>query len=154
MIRCKVFRIDWNNKNDFGPAYYFNKFCEENPNIEVINEEVSKIDDNQITKIEVEKVITEVDDISMIDTLNGCGNVANGNHTYLTVTALIESEYEKEVVKDKFPDAYEVLHFEELHFETKTSRQFSKYVIDNSKKYYVLVYAKSAPFYYLDLRGH
>jgi Na+-translocating ferredoxin:NAD+ oxidoreductase RnfE subunit len=52
------------------------------------------------------------------------------------------------------PDAYEVLHFEELHFETKTSRQFSKYVIDNSKKYYVLVYAKSAPFYYLDLRGH
>ena len=105
-------------------------------------------------KIEVEKVITEVDDISMIDTLNGCGNVANGNHTYLIVTALIESEYEKEVVKDKFPDAYEVLHFEELHFETKTSKQFSKYVIDNSKKYYVLVYAKSAPFYYLDLRGH
>ena len=49
---------------------------------------------------------------------------------------------------------YEVLHIEELHFETKTSRQFSKYVIDNSKKYYVLVYAKSAPFYYLDLRGH
>ena len=105
-------------------------------------------------KIEVEKVITEVDDIGMIDTLNGCGNVANGNHTYLIVTALIESEYEKEIVKDKFPDAYEVLHFEELHFETKTSRQFSKYVIDNSKKYYVLVYAKSAPFYYLDLRGH
>ena len=105
-------------------------------------------------KIEVEKVITEVDDISMIDTLNGCGNVANGNHTYLIVTALIESEYEKEIVKDKFPDAYEVLHFEELHFETKTSMQFSKYVIDNSKKYYVLVYAKSAPFYYLDLRGH
>ena len=36
MIKCKVFRIDWNNKNDFGPAYHFNKFCEENPNIEVI----------------------------------------------------------------------------------------------------------------------
>lgn len=105
-------------------------------------------------KIEVEKVIAEVDDISMIDTLNGCGNVANGNHTYLIVTALIESEYKKEIVKDKFPDAYEVLHFEELHFETKTSRQFSKHVIDNSKNYYVLVYAKSAPFYYLDLRGH
>lgn len=105
-------------------------------------------------KIEVKKVITEVDDIGMIDTLNGCGNVANGNHTCLIVTALIESEYEKEIVKDKFPDAYEVLQFEELHFETQTSRQFSKYVIDNSKKYYVLVYAKSAPFYYLDLRGH
>ena len=105
-------------------------------------------------KIQVEKVITEVDDICMIDTLNGCGNVANGNHTYLIVTALIESEYEKEIVKDKFPDAYEVLQFEELHFETKTSRRFSKYIIDNSNKYYVLVYAKSAPFYYLDLRGH
>ncbi len=36
----------------------------------------------------------------------------------------------------------------------KQAEQFSKYVIDNSKKYYVLVYAKSAPFYYLDLRGH
>ena len=105
-------------------------------------------------KIEVEKVIAEVDDISMIDTLNGCGNVANGDHTYLIVTALIETEYQKEIVKDKFPDAHEVLPFEELHFETKTNRQFSKYVTDNSKKYYVLVYAKSAPFYNLDLRGH
>ena len=36
MVKCKVFRTDWNNKNDLGPVHHFNKFCEENPNIEII----------------------------------------------------------------------------------------------------------------------
>ena len=36
MLKCKVFRTDWSNKNDLGPSYYFNKFCEENPDLEVI----------------------------------------------------------------------------------------------------------------------
>ena len=37
MVKCKVFRTDWNNKNDLGPVHHFNKFCEENPNIEIIH---------------------------------------------------------------------------------------------------------------------
>ena len=36
MVKCKVFRIDWNDKNDLGPVHHFNKFCEENSSIEVI----------------------------------------------------------------------------------------------------------------------
>ncbi len=105
-------------------------------------------------KTEIEKAIAEVEGISMIDTLIECGNVANGNHTYLIVNALIKTEDQEEIVNDKFPDAYEVLPFEKLRFETEMIEQFSKYVVDNSKNYYVVVYAKSAPFYYLDFRGH
>ena len=36
MIKCKVFRTDWGSTTILGPADHFNKFCEENPNIEVI----------------------------------------------------------------------------------------------------------------------
>ena len=105
-------------------------------------------------KLEIENVISEVNDVRLIDMLNGCGNVANGNHTYLIVTALIETEYQKEDVKDKFPKAYDIMLYEELSPQTKTSRQFAKNVTDDSKNYYVLIYAKSAPFYYMDFRGH
>ena len=105
-------------------------------------------------KKDIENTIKNVGEIQVLDMLNGCGNVANGNHTHLIVTALVETELTKDSIKNKFPDAYNVVSFEELHFETKTKKQFSKYVTGDTKNYYVLAYVKSAPFYYIDLRGH
>ena len=105
-------------------------------------------------KKEIDAKITGVDEINFLDSMNKCGNVANGNHTYLVVNALIETELTIESVKYKFPDAYRVMPFEELYSESKEAKQFSKRVMNNGKNYFVLIYAKSAPFYFIDFRGH
>lgn len=105
-------------------------------------------------KKDIESTITNISDVKVLDMLNGCGNIANGNHTHLIVTALVESDLPEESVKNKFPDAHDVIPYELLYYETKTSEQFKKHITDDTKNYYVLVYAKSAPFYYIDFRGH
>lgn len=105
-------------------------------------------------KKSIESSIAGVSEIEVLDVLNKCGNVANGDHTFLIVNALIRTNLPKETVKNKFPDAYEVVKYNDLYIDSNESKQFAEYITDGAENYYVVVYAKSAPFYWFDLRGH
>ncbi len=105
-------------------------------------------------KKSIESSIAGVTEIEVLDILNGCGNVANGDHTFLIVNVLIKTDLTKEDIKSKCADAYDVVSFNDLYSESKTSKHFSPYITDDVENYYVVVYAKSAPFYWFDLRGH
>ena len=102
----------------------------------------------------IENVVSSVDELKIIDMLSGCGNPANGNHTSKIVVVLIEIQMTLDELKNKFPDSFRIMPFDELLNETETFDRFSKHVTENSDDNYVIVYSESAPFYYLDLRGH
>lgn len=103
---------------------------------------------------EIENAVSGVSGIEVLDMLNGCGNVANGDHTDLIVGVLIKTDLTIEELKSKFSDAYRVISFDKLSVNTKLYQQFSKHTIDDTEQYFVLVYAKSAPFWFIDFRGH
>lgn len=103
---------------------------------------------------EIEKVVSCVDEVKVIDVLSGCGNPANGNHTSKIVVVLIETQMTLADLTDEFRDSYRIMPFDELLEGTKSFDRFSKHISENGNENYVLVYAESAPFYYLDLRGH
>ena len=105
-------------------------------------------------KKSIESSIAGVTEIEVLDMLNGCGNVASGDHTFLIVNVLIKTDLAKEAVESKCADAYEVVNFHDVYSKSKTSERFAPYVTDDTENYYVVVYAKSAPFYWFDLRGH
>ena len=102
----------------------------------------------------IENVVLSVDELKVIDMLSGCGNPANGDHTSKIVVVLIETQMTLDELKNKFPDSFRIMPFDELLNETETFDRFSKHVTENSDDNYVIVYSESAPFYYLDLRGH
>ena len=102
----------------------------------------------------IENVVSSVDELKIIDMLSGCGNPANGNHTSKIVVVLIETQMTLDELKNKFPDSFRIMPFDKLLNETETFDRFSKHVTENSDDNYVIVYSESAPFYYLDLRGH
>lgn len=102
----------------------------------------------------IEAVVSSVDGVKVIDMLSGCGNPANGNHTSKIVVALVETEMTVADLTDEFSNAYRIMPFNELLKETETFDRFSKHITGNGKNNYVIVYSESAPFYYLDLRGH
>ena len=103
---------------------------------------------------EIEDVVSSVDELEVIDMLSGCGNPANGNHTSKIVVVLVETKMTFADLTNEFPDAFKIMSFNELVRETKTFNRFSKHISGNKNENYVIVYAESAPFYYLDLRGH
>ena len=105
-------------------------------------------------KKSIESSMASVTEIEVLDVLNGCGNIANGDHTFLIVNVLIKTNLAKEAVENKFSDAYDIVNFNDLYSESKTGKRFSSYVTDDTENYYVVVYAKSAPLYWFDLRGH
>ena len=70
------------------------------------------------------------------------------------MVVLIETQMTLDELKNKFPDSFRIMPFDELLNETETFDRFSKHVTENSDDNYVIVYSESAPFYYLDLRGH
>ncbi|MBE7044639.1 MAG: hypothetical protein E7397_03850 [Ruminococcaceae bacterium] len=103
---------------------------------------------------EIEDIVSSAEEIKVIDILSGCGNPANGNHTSKIVVVLVETKMSLTDLKNEFPKAFEIMPFDELLQETKTFNKFSKHISGNGNENYVIVYAESAPFYYLDLRGH
>ncbi len=102
----------------------------------------------------IENVVSSVDGIKVIDMLSGCGNPANGNHTSKIVVALVETEMTDAELRDEFSNAFRIMPFNELLKGTETFNRFSTQITENEKNSYVIVYSESAPFYYLDLRGH
>ena len=103
---------------------------------------------------EIENVVSSVDEIKVIDMLSGCGNPANGNHTSKIVAVLVETKMTITDLNDEFSDAFRIMSFNDLLKGTETFNRFSKYITGDGNDNYVIVYSESAPFYYLDLRGH
>lgn len=101
----------------------------------------------------IEVMISDVSEIEVLDIVNDCTNVANGKHTYLRVSVLINTDLTKGELKAKLNEVYDVIPYEEL-YELKLKNEFSEHIIDKTAGYFVLEYAKSAPLWYLDLRGH
>lgn len=103
---------------------------------------------------EIEDLVSSVDGIKVTDSFSYCGNLHNGNHTSKIVVVLVETELTITELTEKFSDAVEIAPFSDLSKWDEAFKRFSEQVAENENNNYVITYSQSAPFYYLDFRGH
>ena len=105
-------------------------------------------------KKEIECVVQSVEGVDIIAMFNECGNEWNGDHTSMIVKVLGKGKFSEKELCEKFSDADILYAYGEFGYDDEIPEEFCEYIIGVSNEYFLLRYRRSAPFSWLDLRGH